>query len=417
MRTALVLLMLAFSAAAPAAAAEAVAIKGARILPAAGEEIAAGTVVIRNGRIEAMGADVPVPWDARVVPGEGLVLTPGFVLPHTQGGLDRPNERMPVTPFVSVVDSIDPASNFFRDALRQGITTILVAPGDETVIGGLAAIVRPVGVYVDEMLVVRDAGVKIALAPRRGVNRMVQMAELRRALDSAVRYREDHERAVQTAKQEDKPAPEIDPEREPMLRLLSGELPAIFSCEKSMDVLAGIRLLDEYRLKGIFLVGPDCAEAAPLLAKRKLPVVYGGPITDWKPDPETGREVHRFGAGPLHEAGHPFGLSAGGPGLADGLLWYRAALLVREGVPRAYALRAVTADAAAALGLAETVGTIEPGKVADLVLWTGDPFSAGSFVSRVFLAGETVYEREKDHALAEIGGRPEAPATPAEDGK
>lgn len=392
MRTLLMVLLLA----ATATAGEAVAIRGAKILSVAGDPIESGTIVVRDGRIEAVGADVEVPWDARVIEGKGMVVTPGLVDPETQGGLDRANERMPVAPFVSVVDSIDPDATWYEDALRQGITTLLVSPGDETVIGGQAAVVHPFGTYVDEMLVVRDAGMKIAIAPRRGVSRMVQMAELRRALDAAVRVRDERK------EKKDESAP--DPTQAAMLRLLSGELPAIFACERAMDVLAALRLMEEYGLDGRFVLGRECGEAAKALAERKIPVVLRAPLAYWDEDRETGREERKFVPAPFRAAGVPFAVSPGGPGMGDDLLWYQAATLVKHGVPHGEALRAVTLDAAAAIGLADRIGSIEAGKDADLVIWTGDPLSVGSWVSTVLIGGKVVYEREKDEKLAEILG-------------
>ena len=161
--------------------------------------------------------------------------------------------------------------------------------------------------------------------------------------------------------------------------------------------------MDEYGITGIVVTGRECREAAKLVAERNVPVVLPSPLEYWDTDPGSEEPVRRFVAGPFRAAGARFAPTTGG-GVGDGLLWYQAAALVRNGVPRADALRAITAGAAEVIGLADRIGTIEPGKEADLVLWTGDPLSVSSWVSKVIVTGKVVYEREKDERLAEILG-------------
>jgi imidazolonepropionase-like amidohydrolase len=331
--------------------------------------------------------------------------------------MDRPNERMPVTPFVSVVDSIDPESNSLKSALRQGITSLLVAPGDETVIGGQAVVIHPVGRYVDEMVSLSEAGMKIAVAPRRGVSRMTQMAELRRAIDATLQYRDDHARAVEKAKKDKTEPPEADPKHEAMLRVLEGKLPAIIACDKAMDVHAALAVMKEYGMTGFLVLGPECWKAAGLLADRKVAAVLPSALEYWDRDPETNEEIRRLVAPAFHDAGVTFGLSTGGGRMGRSLLWHRAATLVSQGIPRADALRAVTLDAAKVIGLADRIGSIEKGKDADLVIWTGDPLAVDSWVETVLIGGNVVYERAKDERLTEILAAEAAAKRAAEEAK
>ena len=178
-------LALALASLAGASEDAAVAIKGARVIPINGPELESATVLIRGGKIEAVGKDLEIPWDARVIDGSKKVVLPGFVEAHTSRGTDRPNERLASVPFVSTFDSINPVDPYFEDALRQGITTLCVMPGNDTMIGGQGCVVRPTGVTVESMMVVKNVGMKVSLKPKAGVSKMAHIAALRKELTEA----------------------------------------------------------------------------------------------------------------------------------------------------------------------------------------------------------------------------------------
>jgi imidazolonepropionase-like amidohydrolase len=162
------------------------AFKGAKIITMAGETIENGTIVFRDGKISDVGADVKVPVEARVIDARDKVIMPGFVEAHTSSGMSQANETNPVVPYVSVIDSIDPMNSYFRSARRNGVTTVRVVPGNSTLIGGQAAVIKTGGEFIDDMVLKSDAGVKISLRPVSG-SRMGHLAKLRKALDEAKR--------------------------------------------------------------------------------------------------------------------------------------------------------------------------------------------------------------------------------------
>src|SRR5437763_9440245 len=164
------ILMLAITG--PLAAQDRVAIKGGRILPVAGPPIDGGVVLIRNGKIEAVGKDLAIPADAKVIDATGKVVVPGFVEAHSSRGMDQQNESNPNVPFLSVVDSIDPSQDYFEECRRNGVTSVAVVPGNSTMFGGQAAVVKTAGTFVDEMVGKRSAGIKISLKPVGDRNRM-----------------------------------------------------------------------------------------------------------------------------------------------------------------------------------------------------------------------------------------------------
>ena len=152
----------------------------------AGDTIENGTIVFRDGKIADVGADVKVPVEARVIDASDKVIMPGFVEAHTSSGMSQANETNPIVPYVSVIDSIDPMNAYFRSARRNGVTTVRVVPGNSTLIGGQAAVIKTGGEFIDDMVLKSDAGVKISLRPVSG-SRMGHLAKLRKALDEAKR--------------------------------------------------------------------------------------------------------------------------------------------------------------------------------------------------------------------------------------
>ncbi len=260
-----------------------VAIQGARIIPVSGPEIDSGTVLVRGGKIEAVGKDVEIPWDARVIDGRKKVVIPGLVEAHTSRGTDRPNERLASVPFVSTFDSINPVDPYFEDSLRQGITTLCVMPGNDTMIGGQGCVVRPTGVTVESMMVVRNMGMKISLKPRAGVSKMSHLAALRKELGDAAESLKDKKA-------------EPDPRREPMSRLLKGLIPAYVYCPTASDVHRAIDLADAFGFKMKLVLGRDGWKASAEIAKRGLDVILDPDLEYWETDEEAHEEIRRSGA-------------------------------------------------------------------------------------------------------------------------
>jgi imidazolonepropionase-like amidohydrolase len=252
---------------------EVLAIKGGRILPIVGDPIDGGVILIRNGRIAAVGKEVEIPVEAKVLDATGKVVMPGFVEPHSSGAMSQSNEVNPNVPFLSVVDTIDPSLEYFEEARRNGVTTVAVVPGNATMIGGQAAVIKTAGTYVDEMLLKRHAGMKISLSPSGSSSRMSHYARLRRELQRARDYLDgvadsaaasesastsaeksetpDSEQQQQPGSESNQqptpdPAQNNEAQRAAMAKLLKGEFPAFMYCATGMDVLQAIRLTETY---------------------------------------------------------------------------------------------------------------------------------------------------------------------------
>jgi imidazolonepropionase-like amidohydrolase len=446
-------LLLPLVLAAPLAAQDKIVIKGGRVLPVSGPAIDGGIIVINKGKIEAVGKNVPIPADAKVIDATGKVVAPGFIDVHSTRGMDQVNETNPNVPFLSVVDAIDPSQDYFEECRRQGITTVAIVPGNATMFGGQGAILKTAGTIVDDMIVKRGVGIKLSLRPTGDRNRMGHVAAIRKELDaardamadksktaigdqrSAIGQNEAPNGALPKADSREPRADEDTQQRRPrpgggqapmggetsdatlvreaLTKLLKGDLLAFIYCELAMDVPQAIKLVKEYKLKAVLVLDQDCHRAVKQVADAKLPVVLDPTLVYWEADPRTGEERQISLPKIFREAGVPVTFqvtgtaSAGGgrgggnqpPAIGANYLWYQAATAVKYGTPADEALNAITLRPAQTLGLAGSTGTIEPGKDADLVILTGDPLKLDTWVETTLISGKVVYEREKDKKL------------------
>ena len=438
-------LALALAAVSPLAAQERLAVKGGKVITVSGPPVENGVILVRNGKIEAVGTNLPIPSEAKVIDATGKVVVPGFIEAHSSRGMDQVNETNPNVPFLSVVDAIDPSQEYFDECRRNGVTAVAVVPGNNTMFGGQAAVVKTAGGFVDEMVVKRSVGIKISLKPVGDRNRMGHLATLRKELDAA-RDGLAAEKKPETSSSPSSssgagdadgaasdtqprgrrgqggPAPAAATEgsdatlvREALTRLLKGEALAFIYCELAMDVPHAVKLVQEYKLKAVLVLGQDCYKAAKQVAASKLPVVLDPTLVFWETDPRTGEEKQVILPRVYREAGVPVtfqvsGMAAGSlfrapslpPTLGTNYLWYQAATAVKYGTPADEALAAVTLRPAQVIGLDKTVGTIEPGKDADFAILTGDPLKLDTWVDKTVIGGKVVYEREQDRRLKHL---------------
>lgn len=430
-----------------------VVIEAGRIVTMAGEDIENGRIVISGGRITAMGPadEVEKPWDAVVLGGPGLVAFPGLIEAHTSSGMDRSNESLDVAPFLDIRDSIDPVAYYFEDALRGGVTTINVQQGANCVIGGRGMIVKPFGMTVEQMAVRPLYGLKLSARPKGGKSRATQAQALRGAFldlkdyleETVAKERDERGLAKREALfqgrdlEEEKgkgramagtawkvdgldliPRGAIDEKFAPLLELVEGRHAAFFHCGGPVDV---VRALEVARANGFLarttlVAESECWKAADRIAEAGVPVVLDGDLVEVQRDPITGEEVETFVPGVLQAKGVRFALSSENPNTRS--LTYQAALAVGRGLDRKAALEAVTRVPAEILGMGDQVGSLEVGKLGNVVLFSGDPLSVTSWVEHVVLEGDHVYDRRDDLRVKQLieGTQPPgtAPATMAE---
>jgi len=386
------------------------ALVGGRVVTVSGPTLESGTVILRDGVIDALGAEVAVPADARVIDAKGLTLTPGLIdafggvgLPGAGprppgGGSATPSSQAPANPLApqaTVLDRLRAA-----DALKArdtGVTTALVIPS-EGVLAGRSALINLSGDSPDAMVLRQPAALHLHLTPLRrqypsSLMGLVGLA--RQSLCDAARYRDEwalYERAPRGRKR-----PRYDESREAWQDVLAGRLPLVVTVHSANDLRRALALADEFKVRVVAADAPHASDVADLVRARHLPLIVGvnfdppraAEFGDGDDEEREKREIEQAELNPaaLHKAGVAF---AFGSGYAkDYLAGVRKA--IEKGLPADAALKAMTLDAAEVLGVADRTGSLEAGKIANVVAWAGEPLAKDVQAKLVFVDGQ-LYE-------------------------
>ncbi|HUE87341.1 MAG TPA: amidohydrolase family protein [Vicinamibacterales bacterium] len=396
------------------------AITNARIHPITQPMIERGTIVMRGGRIEAVGANVQVPAGAQVIDAQGADVYPGFVDGRTSMGLSEPGPRgfddvqemLDINAAVRANVGYRSDSDAIAVARVNGVTTVGVMPAGG-LLGGQAAIMNLDGWTWEEATLKPTAGVTFQFPNIGGGGGFGGDAsqpprkyeELKRERDARVKIVEE---LVARAKAYARiPAADrrTDWNLEAMVPVVEGRQPLFVQAGNEAQIREAVAFADRTGLRVVITGGIEAPLVAPLLKEKNIPVLLGSVLT--LPSREDLHHAAAYkAAGELAEAGVKFGFATGSYQNVR-LLPYEAAISVAWGLPRDQALRALTIDTADILGVADQVGSIEPGKVANLVIWQGDPLELRTPVPRVFIAGRDVGPLNKHLELYErFGSRP-----------
>jgi imidazolonepropionase-like amidohydrolase len=337
-----------------------------------------GTLLIDgDGRIEAVGTGISPPEGAEVIDATGLNIFPGFVDAHTHLGVweegvgrafwDGNEASDPVTPHVRALDAINPRDQGLADARGVWVTTVCVTPGSANAICGQAVVIKTAGEVVDRMVVRQPAGLKMALGenpksvykPRDKMpsTRMGTAALIREALVNTQNYLD---KQAQAASDADKEPPDEDLKLEALALALRREVPARIHAHRADDILTALRLGQEF---GLQVVVEHCTEGHKVAAEL---AEAGSKMELQELSFATPAELARAGVTVALISDHPF--------VPIQYLPLCGGLAVREGLGEEVALRAITLTPAEILGVAGRVGSLEPGKDADLALYRGHPF-------------------------------------------
>ncbi len=341
---------------------------------------------------------------------EGLVVTPGFIDAHThqgvyQGdigwaGMDLNEKTDPVTPHLSAIDAINPEDPGFVEAPSGGVTTINTGPGSANVIGGLFCAIKTTGNIVDEMVIKNPSCLKVAFGEnpkavygkddRAPQTRMAIAALLREWLNKAREYMDKMDKYGHKSKDADK-KPDFDMKLDIISKVLKGEFSVHAHCHRADDIVTAIRIAEEFNLKLVLIHATEGHKIAEYIASKNVPVIIG-PSYVGREKVEL-REISFKTAGVLANAGVEVSLQSD---TFPPLSYFQAILCmaIKEGMDRDAALRAVSITPARILGIDDRVGSIEKGKDADIVVWSGDPADFYSRVMMTFINGEMVYKNK-----------------------
>jgi imidazolonepropionase-like amidohydrolase len=391
------------------------AIVGGYVVPVTAEPIDGATILIEDGKIAAIGTDVEIPDGTPVIDAAGGWVLPGFIEAHGHVGVHEEAEGWagsdsneltePVTAHVRALDAINPADLGFRDAVSGGVLAVNVNPGSGNPIGGQTAALKCWGRTVDEMLLRAPAGMKAALGenPKRVYGerkqspstRLGTAAVIRGALVDAANYiaRQD---AEQRKPEADRKPVDRDLKLEALGLVLRREIPWRQHCHRADDIATALRLAAEFGYDLVIDHGTEAHLLADILAARDIPVIIGPLFTSRSKVELRNRSLAN--PGKLAAAGVTIAITTDHPVVPINFLVHQASLSVKHGLDRDTALRALTINPARIVGVDDRLGSIEPGKDADLVIWSGDPLDVLSRVTRALIDGAEVYRYENGEA-------------------
>ena len=353
-----------------------------------------GTVVIADGKITAVGADVTIPQDAQVIDVEGRIITPGFIDAHTHMGIDEEihqpigddcNEMTePNTAELRAMDAINYRDLSFQDAIKAGITTVMITPGSANVFGGLITVMKTAGKTYRDMLINGEAGLKMAFGenPKRVYGdkdktpstRMATMAIARQGFYEAKEYLKKNE--------EDK---EFSLQTEHIAKALDGGIPVRAHAHRADDILTAIRLRDEFHLD---LVIEHCTDGHLIVDELKeagVPVTVGPSLSN-RAKVEMEHITFRT-PGILAKAGVDVAIITDHPCTPIQYLPICAGIAMREGMEEYDALKALTITPAKILKIADRTGSLKVGKDADIVVWDNHPLEIMGRPKMVYVNG------------------------------
>jgi imidazolonepropionase-like amidohydrolase len=386
-----------------------IAITGATIYPVSGPKVEQGTILIREGHIAAVGTEVAVPSDAIRIEATGKVVTPGLIHGGTDIGLNlfesggqletrEGTESGDVNAAFNVAAGIDPHSLTIAPTRIEGVTTVLSAPSGG-LIAGQAVIIDLLGERMEDMLVKSPAAMVVDLSeggkPAGGGSRAGMMQRIRQILTDAQEYAQ-RKADYRRAQMQPLSAPAAD--LEALSPVLQGTIPLYAIANRKADIENAVRLARDFHLRLIIWGGVEAWQTAPQLAAAKVPVAVS-PLTDIPSFDALGARLDN--AALLRKAGVTVMIVQRGEGPNDRLVRFAAGNAVSYGMAWDDALAAVTLVPAQVLGIADRYGSLEPGKVANLVIWSGDPFEFATDPVKVFIRGVEVPAESRQTELLE----------------
>ena len=366
-----------------------------------------GYVAVAGSKIAKVGpmSECPQNGEGEIIDAQGGHICPGFIDAHCHLGMfgdglgfesdDGNEETDPCTPQLRAIDAVNPLDRCFAEARAAGVTTVLTGPGSANPVSGQFAALKTDGRWVDEMIVKAPVAMKLALGenPKQvyhdrdetPVTRMATAAIIRENLRKAVEYGEKLDKAAQD---EDTDPPDYDAKQEALLPVVRGKLPVHIHAHRADDIATGVRIAREFGLKCVIVHGTEGHLIADLLAEAGAPVITGPALGD-RCKPELANMSLETPA-ILRKAGVPFAICTDHPEVPIQYLPLCAALAVKGGMGAEEALAAITINAAKITGLDHALGSLTPGKEADIVVTDRHPLELLGKVKAVLMGGRRI---------------------------
>jgi imidazolonepropionase-like amidohydrolase len=368
-----------------------------------------GDVLINGNKIAAVGSEL-AQNGVEVIDCSGKFVFPGFVDAHCHLGMwsdglgdedsDGNEYSDPLTPQLRAIDGLNPFDRCFQEAAAGGVTTVVTGPGSANVIGGQFAALKTYGRCAEEMVIKDPIAMKAAMGenPKRvyteqkvtPYTRMAIAALFRKAMTDAKAY----ERKLEEGKKDPDKLPDPDNGLDALLPVLHGRLPLKIHAHRADDILTALRLAEEFHLK---VTIDHCTEGyliADVLKERLNALGAGvilGPLLSERSKVEL-KNMSYDAPRILHEKGIPFAMMTDHPVIPIQYLPVCAGLAVRSGLPEEVAVASITSTAAKIVGIEDRVGSLKPGKDADVAIFDAHPFDFRAHCIRTIIGGKTVHQ-------------------------
>lgn len=368
----------------------------------AGEKLEPGCVLIENGKIRAVERRLEAPAGTEVLDVTGCWVLPGLVEAHSHIGIseekkgaqfDDSNETTnPITPWLRAMDAVNPMDAAFHDAVAAGITAVQVGPGSANVVGGQFFVMKTEGSRrIDDLVVKQPSAMKVAFGenPRNNYGAAGKMPLTRMAVAAMLREELYKARQYQQDRADGKAA--FDFRLECWLPVLRGEIPLKAHVHRADDILTAMRIAREF---GLRLTLDHCTEGhliAPYLSGAGAPAIVGPTLSSrskieiQNQDFKTAGVLHRHGVLTAITTDHPVSLIQTLP--------LCAGLAVKHGLPFEEGLKAITINAARICGADDRIGSLEPGKDADIAVFSGNPLEASTVCRFTLIEGKVVHRQ------------------------
>lgn len=421
---------------AAAQASGAFAITNARVVTVSGAAIERGTVVVRDGLIEAVGENVRVPADARVFDGAGLTVYPGFFDANTNLGIPQPTPRPPgqgqpqaqqqqqpqtnsnfpngLQPETTALEALRAGDAQFETPRNNGFTTVLTVSRDG-IFNGQSAVINLAGESVSTMVIKSPFAQHITFRTLPGgvypTALIGTFSAIRQMLLDAQRLQEWQKNYA--ANPRGMKRPDTDKSLEALLPVLNRTMPIVFNANTEREIVRALDLAKEFNLRAIISGGNEAWKVAARLKEQNVPVLLSlnfpkrTAAASTEADPED-LDVLRLraetpkGAARLAQAGVKFAFQSGGmQNITD--FWTNAGKAIENGLNKDAAIRALTLGAAEILGVENRLGSIEQGKIANLIVSRGDIFSKDKAITHVFIDGKLFEQKPAERKPATTG--------------
>ncbi|MBI9009849.1 MAG: amidohydrolase [Tenericutes bacterium] len=387
-------------------------IKNANLLSMADINYEICDILVEDGLIKKVGQlnvkDYP---KAKVIDAENNFVTPGIVDPHCHIGIfeeaigfegaDGNEMTSPITPELRALDAIKPQDVAFAETLEAGVTTVCTGPGSANLIGGTFCILKTYGKTIDDMIVVEESSMKMALGenPKRVYRSKSQMpstrmgstALIREYLQKAKDYKEKlDEYNVGIKENKDVKKPDFNAKLHSLARVFDG-FPVKIHAHQQDDIVTAIRIIEEFGLNASIEHATEAHLITEYVKNHNANLIIG-PTLGSKSKYELRNKTFKS-AKILKDAGVNFAIMTDHPVIHLANALTQVAIFVREGLDELDGLKAVTIDAARINHIEDRVGSIEVGKDADIVIWDGHPYHYMTKTKYVFVNGEVVHKQ------------------------